>query len=182
MSVAVSEDHFRAFGRLICAHAQFEVAANKFLAAQLDINPKWATVLSDSYSWATLKSVIKCIASELNWDKVQLNRLSHLLGANSSSRTLRDFVAHSQWVVGRRTGSIKPIGLTTKQGRVRLYGHWPDERDWTAAEIEAEAEKVFTASEQFEDLARDLGIRDNIGRNIPQPDRDKLIAKGLISP
>ena len=55
---------------------------------------------------------------------------------------LRNNVAHTSWRKGRRPGSIKPLVVKAK-GKLFLLGAHHNEKDWTAEELNAEADEIL---------------------------------------
>lgn len=163
----LSEAHIKAFGSLTYQYAQVEANLQKCLAGMLNINPKVAIIVSAPYRMVDLRKVVKCVAKEMDWpDETTLEKLMQIVGDSKPASQLRNYIAHSQWVDGKRPRSIKPIGMDIRNENTRLYGHDDEERDWTAEEIEEEAAKLDDISRRILKFAQETGIVDNITRQI----------------
>jgi hypothetical protein len=54
---------------------------------------------------------------------------------------LRNDIAHNVWRKGRRAGAIKPMSMSAR-GALKLLGSEHNEREWTAPQLKAEAQKI----------------------------------------
>jgi hypothetical protein len=163
----LSEAHIKAFGSLTYQYAQIEANLQKCLAGMLGVNPKIAIIVAAPYRMVDLRQVVKCVAKEMDWpDEAALDRLMQIIGDSKPASRLRNYIAHSQWVDGKRRGSIKPIGMDIRNENTRLFGHIDDEQDWTANEIEGVAAKLQDVCHRIVKFAQETGIAANIARHI----------------
>lgn len=162
----VTEAHFKAFGALTYHYAQVEVNLQKCLAGMLDINPKVAIILSAPYRAVDLRRVVKSVAKELEWPNGALEEFVGIVGESKEPSQLRNHIAHSQWVPGKRTGAIKPIGLDILNEKARTFGHLEEERDWTADEIENVASKLADLVIRIVQFSQKTNIASNIAKHV----------------
>jgi hypothetical protein len=88
----------------------------------------------------TLSAVIKL----KNLPPDQLQKLNGYLGKIHKWSGLRNAIAHRTWTHGVRPDSIKPFGISVREGEATFIGFEGDERDYTAEELIVIANDVTT--------------------------------------
>ena len=87
-----------------------------------------------------------------------------LMKRTGSAASLRNDVTHCAWIKGRKEGSIKPTKIQARQV-LKVLGIEHNEKEWTAAELQAEAEKFHSLGVEVASFFRKHGFLPVIERN-----------------
>lgn len=161
-----SEAHFKAFGALIHNYASVETGFKIVLSGILNAPLRLMLIMSEPYSSLNLRQVVKAVAKEHDWPDNQLETLMQIIGDVKPIAPLRNHIAHCRWTEGTRADTIKPRRIDIREERARYYGNDEEERDWTASEIEAEAQKLIDINLRLIQFLSDTGLKEVIERNI----------------
>jgi hypothetical protein len=102
-----------------------------------------ASALVFAYSgYDDLKNLMKAVLTESNLTEAEMEEGLKLVDRVNDKSVLRNNVAHTSWRRGRRPGSIKPLVIKAK-GKLLLLGAHHDEKDWTAEELNSEADEIL---------------------------------------
>lgn len=137
-----SNEFKQAFGSHIYEYAALEFGIKGTLGYILKIDTLEAFIIGEPYSSMALRNVAKSITKESSLSDQQKEKFVHILGEFGGQSRLRNYIAHSRWRKGDREGSLKPVGFDIRSGKAKMIGHDKDEKDYTAAEIKQEADKL----------------------------------------
>jgi hypothetical protein len=133
--------HFYAFGYIVSTYAKVEQGFKFIIAQIIGVRRHVALVLSEPYTSENLRDVIKSLAeSDLAFDKAE--RVVDLAKRFEKFGPLRNAIGHNLWKEGARADAVKPMRLDIRSGKTRYKGLDATERDWTLAELDAEAQKL----------------------------------------
>ena len=77
-----------------------------------------------------------------------IQELEKLMDRVRTAHVLRDQIAHSTWTWGTKPGKIKPCVMSARTV-LKMRGTEPNEKQWTADELNAEAQR-------YRELGHDL--------------------------
>lgn len=138
----ITPEHYHAFGRIVQAFVAVEDFYTEIIGNIVGVDSGNAFFLLSNSSYDGVKNIIKTITSGLDIPEDQKKEGAALIDKVHDKATLRHNVAHDAWVAGKRPKSIKPIVLKAK-GRLVAKGPFNNEKDWTAEELEAEANLIL---------------------------------------
>lgn len=152
-----------AFGAITYHYASAEAGIKIALAAMLELTLTELLTLTEPASSFDLRNLAKSIAKLRVTDAKEIERFCHLVGELGTFGPLRNAIGHSRWTKGARRGSIKPFHMDIRSGTAKFRGTDPNERDWTAKELQVEADRLYNLNVQlirymkkmkfFEDMA-----------------------------
>jgi hypothetical protein len=161
-----SDAQLRAFGAVIYEYAAVESGLKMCLSGILDIPLDLVLILTEPYSADQLRRVIKSVVKDYRLADSGLDKLVQIVGDIKPFGPLRNLIAHSRWTDGTRPGSIKPRGLPIRRERAVFYGDGPDERDWTAKELESAADKLRAINLRIVHFSEEMGLTARIERHM----------------
>jgi hypothetical protein len=138
----ISDAHYKAFGRIIQAFVKVEIWYALLLERILKIESASASLMFAAYSYDSLKNLLKAVITESSIPEADRAEGIKYVDKVNDKATLRNNVAHNAWKPGRKDGNIKPMVLKTK-GSVFILGTEHNEKEWTAAELDAEADEIL---------------------------------------
>lgn len=161
-----SDAHFKAFGALIHNYASVETGLKIVLSGILNAPLRLVLIMTEPYSALNLRQVLKAVAKEHEWPDKHLETLMQIVGDVKPISPLRNQIAHCRWTEGARPDAVKPRRVDIREERARYYGDDEDERDWTAAELDEQAEKLIAINLRLIQFLSDTGLQTVIERNI----------------
>ena len=162
-----SEAHIRAFGLLIYHYASVETGLKIAICGMLKTNLADVLILSQPYGSLDLRRVTKSIAKERTWkDPKHLDQIICIIGEMKPISGLRNYIAHSRWTDGSRPGSIKPRHVDIRNEKAEFHGDIDTEADWTASEIENQAQTLIKLNVRLINWLQETGLRAIIDKNI----------------
>jgi hypothetical protein len=167
-----SDAHLLAFGRIIHNFASVETGIKLILSGILDAHIDAAFIAFQPYSATDLRNVAKSVAKERLKPELA-EQFCCIVGDWFASNGLRNVIAHSRWTDGARPDGIKPRRLSIREGRADWIGEDLQERDYTAADLEREAEKLNAINERCKKFLQTSGLRDVIAKYI-DADREAM--------
>lgn len=172
-----SDDHLLAFGRIIHNFASVETGIKLTLAGILNTFLDAALISFQPYSALDLKNVAKSLSKERLRPELS-DEFCHIVGAWAAYTGLRNVIAHSRWIEGIRSGSIKPRRLDIRADRARWIGNQLEEDDYTAPELEKIAFDLHRINERLKKFLHTSGVADVIDRNIDSESSDTSATSG----
>ena len=160
-----SDAHLLAFGRIIHNFASVETGIELGLVGILDAHIDAAFIAFEPYSAADLRNVAKSLAKE----RLKPNLAEQyccIVGDWFKFNGLRNVIAHSRWTDGLRKDSIKPRRLNIREGRADWIGESFEETDYTAPELEEEANKLHLINERMKKFLQTSRLADIIERDM----------------
>jgi hypothetical protein len=138
-----------AFGRIVQAFVSVKVLYAHALAQIFKLDSGHASLIFARFGYDQFKNLLKVCIQASDASKETIKAVLKLIDKIHTRSLLRNSVAHASWKRGKRPGSIKPLVLKTK-GSLLLLGIHHNEKDWTAEELNREADQIL-------DLALSLG-------------------------
>ena len=99
-------------------------------------------LLFSQHSYDSLKNLLRVCIDHADLGEADYKEINDLIDKIHKKSLLRNNVAHNLWVKGRRTKSIKPLVIKTKSSLL-IKGVDHNEKEWTSAELRAEADEVL---------------------------------------
>jgi hypothetical protein len=138
----LSREHYAGFGMVITMTCHLDGLLDQIIVAMTKSANEPAFYPLLTFLGANNKrDYIKAMAKVSKWPPYAIEGLSDLMDRTKSAFAVRNDIAHCTWKPGRRKGSIKPIFLSAR-GVLKVLGSGHNEREWTAAQLEAEARKI----------------------------------------
>ena len=160
----ITDDHFKAFGRIVQAFVTVEILYAHLIEAILKIDKASSALVFAPYGYDGYKNLLKAIVSESSSSKEDQAEIFKLIDKVNDKSALRNNIAHCSWKPGRRAGSIKPMVLKTR-GSVFILGIEHNEKDWTAEELNAEADQILERALKVGEFFTDRGVKIRDGSN-----------------
>ncbi|HWY61813.1 MAG TPA: hypothetical protein VNW15_07935 [Rhizomicrobium sp.] len=150
-------EHYHAFGRIVQAFAAVEYLY-KIIAGRINTASDGATLfLMCNTGYEGAKNILTAIINGLDISEDKKKSGLDLIDAVHKRATLRNNASHNTWTEGRRPKSIKPIVLRARNKLVTLgTGH--NEKDWTAVELNQEADLILEGADAVTSFFVSLGI------------------------
>lgn len=137
-----SEEFFTAFGAITFHYANVEYGIKATLSDMLDIHIFDIMVMAEPYNALSLRNVATSLTKESTLTAEEKAAFLSIVEEFGKLAPIRNTVGHSRWKEGRRPRSIKPVGISIRSGTAKLIGSNDDERDYTSAELMAEADRL----------------------------------------
>ena len=138
----MTQDHYAAFGIVVHLTSQLDATLDQIIVAMANAatQPTFYPLLT-FLSAKDKRDYIVAMAKVAQWPPYAIKGMGGLMDRAKSASDLRNDIAHCLWKKGRRKGTIKPIVLSAR-GAIKVLGSGNNEREWTAAELIAEAKKI----------------------------------------
>lgn len=172
-----SDAHLLAFGRVVHNFASVESGIKIALSGILDAHIDACFIAFEPYSATQLRNVAKSMGKERLKPKVA-EQFCSIVGDWFAFAHLRNVIAHSRWTNGSRPNAIKPRRLSIREGRADWIGESDEEKDYTAAELEADALKLNAVNERMKKFLQTSGLAAVIERNIAAANAEMSAASG----
>ena len=157
---------FEAFGEIGYHYASLEFGIKATLGGMLNIHTFDALIITEPHTSFALRNVAKSIAKAcLVITDADKEKFVHIIGEFGKFGPLRNTVAHCRWRKGDRRHSLRPIGLDIRSGTAKLLGYDPSEKDWTSAELRAEAVSLIKLNAKLVMFQRSSGLAASIAKN-----------------
>ena len=143
----ITDEHYAAFGRIVNTMAEIDAVLDGIIVAMakgtMEVLPLLPMVSSKSKG----DYIILAMGKEgLSLELIQ--ELEKLMDRVRTAHVLRDQIAHCIWTWGTKPGKIKPCVMSARTG-LKMRGTEPNEKQWTADELNAEAQR-------YRELGHDL--------------------------
>jgi hypothetical protein len=172
-----SDAHLLAFGRIIHNFASVETGIELALVGILNTFADAALIAFEPYSAVNLRNVAKSMAKERLKPELS-EQFCMIVGDWFAFNGLRNIIAHSRWTEADREGAIKPRRLSILEGRANWIGNKEEEKSYTSAELEEEAERLRLINERLKQFHQTSGLADIILRNIDSANSDTSATSG----
>lgn len=174
---AVTLEHAIQFGFIINIFAKIEMQMQITAAGILDTDLGTALILMGDTHYRQKQTTLRNLHATRGIDGYPNQQLIEILDEVSELSKLRNHIAHATWVAGRKPGSIKPMGMVLRGGKPRPYGHNQNEKNYTAADLEAPARRLEAISKRFTKFLSESGLEAKVQANI-----DAIISSTTASP
>jgi hypothetical protein len=138
----MSRDHFAAFGMIVTMTSHLDALFDQIIVAMTESanKPAFYPILT-FLSAKDKRDYIQAMARISTWPPYAIDGIMRLMDRAKTVFSLRNDVAHLVWRKGRKPGTIKPMSLSARSV-LKVLGSEHNEREWTAAQLEAEAHKI----------------------------------------
>ncbi len=158
-AAALSADHLKWFGFFINTFARIELQMQIAAAGMMGTDLGTAIIAMHGSQYRQKRLAVKNLSRTLGINGKRIPELEALLDQVHKFSQLRNRIAHSTWTEGRRPGSAKPMVMTlSDDDEPGLLGHYHNERDWTPADLKAEAIKLEKLANDITDVLRSTGL------------------------
>lgn len=161
--MSIVNSQLTAFGMIVHFYASVEWGVRCMLAGILETPLVEALIVTEPYSALNLKNVAKSATKLSKLDKDAQETFIQIVGDWSAFASLRNSIAHRRWEGGKRTGSIRPVGIDIRSGKAKMVGDTED-RDWLETELFAEADKLKALNERAKAFYFASGLADIIAQ------------------
>src|SRR6516165_3329854 len=137
----ITDEHYAAFGRIVNTMAEIDAVLDGIIVAMakgtMEVLPLLPMVSSKSKGDYILAMGKEGLSPEL------IQELEKLMDRVRTAHVLRDQIAHCIWTWGTKPGKIKPCVMSARTV-LKMRGTEPNEKQWTADELNAEAQRIGT--------------------------------------
>jgi hypothetical protein len=137
----ITNEHYAAFGRIINLIADIDGLLDGIIMAMVQAKQEqFVLPLLTMLSSKSKIDYITAMAKDSTMSPAVVNELEKLMDRIGKAHRLRNQIAHCTWAPGRKPGTIKPF-LMRARGALELLGIEHNEKQWTAQELEDEANR-----------------------------------------
>jgi hypothetical protein len=167
----MTQEHYTGFGVVVHLISHLDALLDQIIIAMTKsaAQPTFYPLLT-FLSAKDKRDYIVAIAKVASWPPYAIKGMVDLMERAKSAFTLRNDIAHCVWRAGRRKGAIKPM-LMSARGAVKLLGSDHNEREWTALELMAEAQKIYQVGIDLGAFMRSYGLFPTFPETPPSPPR-----------
>lgn len=138
----MTPEHYAAFGMIVTMASHIDSLLDQIIVAMTQSANKPAFYpLLTFLSAKDKRDYIEAMAGVSTWPPYAIKGIVQLMGRAKNVFSFRNDVAHLVWRKGRKLGTIKPMSLSARSV-LKVLGHEHNEREWTAAQLKAEAHKM----------------------------------------
>ena len=164
----VTKDHLTAFGALTHHFAQAEHLMYIAAAGIMNLDLGSAIILMGDTNYSQKRQTLRHLNTTIGVNRQKSTEISEFLTTLHKHSKLRNWIAHSQWVAGKRTGSIKPMQLVLRREEPKPIGHHHNEEDYTAEEIWEKTREIHCAHKSFNRYLKESGLRSRVEAKIAE--------------
>jgi hypothetical protein len=155
----ITDEHYAAFGRIINTIADIDGLLDNIIVTI--VQGKQKEVVLPLLTMLSSKSKIDYIVAMgkegATMSPNAINELEKLMDRVRKAHNLRNQIAHCTWMRGTKPGTIKPLVMSARNV-LKLLGIEHNEKQWTAAELNAEVQKFRKLGYDLADFARRSGL------------------------
>jgi hypothetical protein len=152
----MTRDHFAGFGMVITMTCHLDDLLDHIIVAMTKAEITIAPLLS-LLNVNEKRDYIVALAGVAAWPPYAIDGLTRLMKRTEEAFKLRNDIAHNVWRKGRRPGTIKPISIRARR-TLKMLGSGHNEREWTAAQLEAEARKFHQLGLELAQFMKQYGL------------------------
>jgi hypothetical protein len=145
----ITHDHYAAFGLIIRIVADIDGPFGPDHHCNSE-RPTFDSANSYNARHKDKMDYIDAMAKISTLSPITANGLEKLISRVRGVQGLRNQIAHSGWIAGRRSGAIKPVAMRA-HGALKLLGVEHNEKGWTLSELRAEAKR-------YEEVGTELAL------------------------
>lgn len=140
----LGDEHFRAFGAIIHQFARHEAIMVGVMCKLMDVDIVYGSMITAELPYRGKRDTLSAMIRAKDIPTDQIEKLNGYLGQLHKWNRLRNAIAHHTWKEGKRHGSIKPFGLSVRDGETNYIGLNEDEKDYTVRELINIANQLIT--------------------------------------
>jgi hypothetical protein len=152
----MSREHYAGFGMVITMTCQLDGLLDQIIVAMTKAEPP-AYPLLTFLSAKDKRDYIVAMAGVSTWPPYASKGMVGLMKRVKTAFDLRNTIAHAVWRKGRRAGTIKPMSMSARAD-LKILGSEPNEREWTAPHLIAEAHKIHELGTDLAKFMRRYGL------------------------
>jgi len=154
----MTRDHYTGFGMVITMTCHVDALLDRIIVAMTKtaVEPAFYPILT-CLTTRDKRDYIVAMAGISTWPPAVVETLTHLMKRTKSAFEVRNSIAHCVWRKGRRSGTIKPMSMSAR-GALKLLGSEHNEREWSAPELMAEAEKIHQLGTDLAAFMKQYGL------------------------
>jgi hypothetical protein len=154
----ITDGHYAAFGKIILNFTNLDHLLDVAIAAALKMDPTFSPFFTAELRYEQKRNILATLNSVADWPPEVITEFESLLDETNSAARMRNRVAHSGWKAGRKPGHIKPMAPKAK-GKLILLGRHHNEKEYSVADLEAEAAQIQDIARRFMGFLRRYGLR-----------------------
>ena len=151
----ITDEHYAAFGRIVNTMAEIDAVLDGIIVAMakgtMEVLPLLPMVSSKSKGDYILAVGKEGLSLEL------IQELEKLMDRVRTAHVLRDQIAHCTWTWGTKPGKIKPCVMSARTV-LKMRGTEPNEKQWTADELNAEAQRYRELGHDLAGFMKSAGL------------------------
>jgi hypothetical protein len=151
----ITDEHYAAFGRIVNTMAEIDAVLDGIIVAMakgtMEVLPLLPMVSSKSKGDYILAMGKEGLSLEL------IQELEKLMDRVRTAHVLRDQIAHCIWTWGTKPGKIKPCVMSARTV-LKMRGTEPNEKQWTADELNAEAQRYRELGHDLAGFMKSAGL------------------------
>jgi hypothetical protein len=130
------------------------------MSALVDVPLVQVSIMTVELAYRARRETLLSLMKAKPLPKRQLERIGTFLSVLDKRNGLRNAIAHQVWKSGKRSGSIRPVGISVRGGEVTFKGLLEGEDDYTADKLRRIANELARSYDKFVAyLDRDYAIR-----------------------
>ena len=154
-----------AFALIIQSFARLEHLIEMTISAVGNIEYEKATILTAGLGYQGKRDALFGILGTANITESQIDEIRAFLDEANKFNSIRNFIAHSIWVAGTRSGSIKPLAMRVR-GNLKYMGVLDSERDYTESDLIGISDKLALINNSYTAFLRRSGLTSRIDAEI----------------
>ena len=131
-------DHFVGFGMIVQQFAQIDALLEEAIRDMLNLQIEQSGFLMPELRHEQKRNIFLAVLDSVNVNPERKAAVQKLIEEIVTKSRLRNHVAHSIWMRGRKPGNIKPISLTVK-AKIKALGVHHNEKEYSAQDLMNEA-------------------------------------------
>ena len=154
----MTDDHYAGIGMVITMTCHLDGLLDQIIVAMTKSTnePAFYPILT-FLSAKDKRDYIEAMAGISTWPQYLIKGLKDLMDRAKPAFALRNDIAHNVWRKGQRAGAIKPMSMSAR-GALKLRGSEHNEREWTASQLKAEAQKIHELGVDLAKFMRRYGL------------------------
>lgn len=163
---SVTPAHAVQFGFIIHLFAKIETQLETVVAGMLGSDLGTAVILIGDMNYRQKRQTVLHIHNTLGFDGKGYPEFLDILEAVHKHAKLRNWIAHSIWVKGKRVDSIKPMQLILRSEKPVPLGHHHNEKDYTPKDLEDATRSLAALDTRLVKFIHDSGIWERVQAKI----------------
>lgn len=153
-----SDKQLFGFGAIIWQSAALESLMHFAIAGLLGIGIEKSLFITTPMGFNQKRDLWRVLTDSADVPGHLNEKMNDFIQRTEAIQGLRNHVAHSTWTKGARPDSIKPMQLKAR-GTVKILGLDEKERDYTAADLYSEYEKIRLIGQELEEFLVEQGLK-----------------------
>jgi hypothetical protein len=177
----LTPDHFMAFGSIIQNFARHEYLMQTLMSAIIEAPVTPISMLTVELSYRARREALLSLMKAKPLPKKQIERIETFLSSLHKRNALRNAIAHNVWKEGKRSGTVRPLGLSVRGGAVAFKGMADDEEEYTVDKLIKIANELGRLHDKFSAYLEKEGLLVFISEKIDTKSDDTSSSPGKPS-